>query len=814
MRFFAALPQDVRWSLHVMRRNLGLTAAVVASLGLAIGANTAIFSVVDAFLLRPLAIEKIDRIVRLRENLAERGGSADLRSLSGAAYRRWSAEQKVFTGIAAASGTSLTLTGSGEPERFSASAVTANFFPVLGIRPLLGRSFAPEEDRPGRDQVVMIGYDVWRSRFGGDPRILERTLLLNGRRCAVVGVLPRGFHHPYQSHMWVPLAYRDDAAHAGQEYYAPARLKPGVTLAQARRQMDEMVRRLHEADPRPRSARGADLSPLRRETVGDLERLLDLLAAAAAFVLLIACVNTSTLLLAQGLKQDHEVAVRAALGASRRRLVQQILTYSALLALLGGALGLLLAHGAMRPLVALSPTYGLGEFDIEPRLDLATLAFGLAASLAVGIVFGLVPALRMSRRTLGRSLQEGGRTRTAGVAGRRLLGGLVVAEVALAMVLLAGAGLIVRSFERLRGEDRGFRTQGVLSFQVPFPDFKFPQRRQKVEFVRRALDRLRRVPGIAAVGATTVQPLFAGTSAAGLSVEGRPVAGERGDHLVHDRTITPGYLESLGAPLVAGRFPDDRDVATAPWVVVLSKTAADRYWPGESAVGKRLKRGLATSSRPWLTVVGVVGAFKETHDDLLANDDAWYLPYAQPIVEGLDEMTFTASVRGDPAALAPAVRRALREVDPEEPVYGMLTMDERLTERTTPERFSAVTYTAFGLLGLLLAAIGIHGVLAFNVSQRLREMGIRAAVGAEPGDLRRLVLRSALRMATAGLAIGLAGALFLTRLLASQLHEVSPRDPLVLAAALASLAVVTLVAGYVPARRASRVDPAIALRTE
>jgi|HubBroStandDraft_3_1064219.scaffolds.fasta_scaffold05832_1 predicted permease len=813
MSFATSLRQDLLWSGRMMRRNSGLTAAVVLSLALTLGANTATFSVLNAFLLRPLAIQDVDRVVRVRENLAPPGQEADLRSLSSASYGPWRARQQVFTDIAAATDTNLTLTGAGRPERFRAAMVSANFFPLLGIRPLLGRNIAPEEDRPGGNQVVLLSYDTWQSRFGGERGIVGRVLRLNGQTRTVIGVMPRGLHHPYEADMWVPLAYREAGA-ADQEYYAPARLRPGVTLAQARARMNELVRRLREADPRPNAPRSADLSPLRRELVADLDRLLYLLSAASAFVLLIACVNVSNLLLAQGSRQGGEVALRFALGATRGRLVRQMLTYSLALAAAGAGLGTLLAWWASQPLVALSPAYALGEFDIEPRLDLPTLGFAAAGALAVGFLFGMVPALRVARTGIGGSLQEGGRSRTLGAGGRRLLGGLVVAEVALSLVLLAGAVLVLRSFQRMQGQYRGFDPRGVLSFTVPLPDFEFPDARAKIGFLQRALLRLREVPGVVAVGGTSIQPLYTGTNAAAFNVEGKPAADARGYHLLHHRVVTPGYLESLRVPLAAGRFPSDRDVAGAPAVVVVSRSLAERYWPGESALGKRIKRGRYDSPRPWLTVVGVAGTLAETHDELLANDDAWYLPYAQQLGDDVEAMTFTLRVRGNPLALAGAARDAIAAVDKDEPVYSVMTMEQRFAQRTTPERFATVIYGALGLLGLVLAAIGIYGVLAFSVSQRLREIGIRGALGAQPGQLRALVLGSGLRLAGLGLLLGVAGALALTRLLASQLHEVSPRDPLALGAAFLCLALVALLSSYLPARRAARVDPVGALRNE
>jgi putative ABC transport system permease protein len=816
MSLTASFRQDLRWSQHMMRRNLALTAAVVLSLGMTIGANTATFSVLNAFLLRPLSIQDADRVVRVRENLAAPDKAPSLRSLTAANYGAWRAHQRVFTDIAAATGTSLTLTGSGEPERFSAALISANFFPLLGIQPLLGRNIAAEEDRPGQNQVVILSFDVWQQRFGGDPAIIGQLIRLNGERYTVIGVMNRGFHHPYEADMWVPLAYHEDptAAAVDQEYYAPARLKPGVTLEQARQQMNDLVKHLREDNPRPNAPKSADLSPIRHELVGDLDKLLYLMVAASAFVLLIACVNVSNLLLAQGLKQSAEVAVRVALGATRGRLIRQILTYSLLLAMLGAVLGILLASWSMKPLVALSPAYALGEFDIEPRLDLPTLGFTLIASLVVGFLFGMMPALRMSRTSISSTLQEGGRARTLGKAGRRLLSALVVAEVALSLVLLVGAGLILRSFQRLQAENRGFDMHNVLSFTVPLPDFKFPNRLQKVAFIKKSLDRLHAVPGAEGVGGATTQPLYTGTYTTSFNVEGNLVTTDRGYHVVHNRIVTPGYLESLRVPLLAGRYINDHDTPDSPWVVVVSKSLADRYWPGQSAIGKRVKRGRFDSTRPWLTVVGVVGSIKETHDELIDTDDAWYVPYSQPIFDDIARMTFMVRMPSNAAAVAPAVREAIHLADKDEPIYSMMTMEERFAQRTTPERFSTVIYTSLGCLGLLLAAIGIYGVLSFSVNQRLREIGIRTAMGAQPRQLRALVMTSAMRLTAAGLVLGVIGALVLTKLLSSQLYQVSPHDPVALVVALICLAVIAFLSAYLPARRASRIDAVKALRFE
>jgi predicted permease len=809
----SSLSQDLRWSLRSMWKNRGLTTVVVLSLALALGANTAVFSVVDAFLLRPLPIDDIERVVRVRENFAAAGEEPFLRSVSASTYFLLLQHNRVFAGLAAATGSDRTLTGVGVPERVSAARVTASFFPVLGIEPILGRGIHPEEDRSGSASVVLLSHGFWHSHFAAERGVLGRVLRLDGVPHQVIGVMPRGLRHPYEADLWVPLALQNDPT-STQRYYVPARIKPGVSLESARREVDELIRRLREENPSPDFPRSADLSPLRREMIEGIDRNLLLLSVAAAFVLLIACVNIANLLLAQSLRQSTEVAVRVALGGTRRHLVRQFLTYGILLALLGGTAGLLLTSWAVRSLVAVSPLYGLGEFDIQPRLEATTLAYSLLLSVLVGSLFGLIPALRVSRSRLHSTLQEGGRGRSLGVSGRLLLKLFVVAQVALALVLLVSASLVLASFWRLVTDPRGFELQRRLSFEVSFSDARYPQPSRRVAFLRQACQRLVELPEVIAVGATSTEPLYPGTFSTGFNIEGRPAADSRGFHVAHTRTITPGYMTAMGIPLNSGRLLTEHDTDSSEPVVLISRSMAERYWPGESPLGKRVKRGVYDSESPWMTIVGVVGTLKETEDEVASTSDAWYLPYTQPTASPIESMVFVLSTRSDPMSLVPQVRSAVASLDRDLAIYDVLSMEDRLARRTMHDRFSAILYSILGGLGLGLAALGIYGVLSFTISQRLREIGIRSAMGARPVDLKALVLRDALLLTLAGLAVGFAAAIAATRLLSSQLHGMRHDDPGVIVGAVLALAGVSLLSSYVPALRAARVEPIDALRQE
>jgi len=629
----------------------------------------------------------------------------------------------------------------------------------------------------------------------------------------VIGVMRPRFRYPYDADLWVPLAEQSDPTHPDWAYYVVGRLKPGLTAEAGERQMSTLVQRLAVEHPLPSPASSVRLTPLRKELIQNLDRLFVLLFSGAALVLLIACANVSNLLLAQSVGRAGEVAVRVALGATRGRLIRQFITYSVLLAACGGAMGVLLTFWSVKPLIALSPLESIRDFDAEPRLDLPTLAFTLGVSLLVGVLFGLIPALKVSKSNLRNSLTEGGRSRTLSAGGHRILSTFVVAEVALALLVLIGAGLMWRSFHRLRTEDQGFDPQNVLTFKVSFPESRYADQPARAAFIQQAVQRLSTLPGVLAAGMTTTQPLEPGQEYAAFNVEGRPATEPSGYHLTHTRTVTPGYFQALRIPLIKGRLLTEHDDANAPPVVVISKSFADHYWPGEDPIGKRVKRGLYTMDRPWISVVGVVGTLQETPDAEQSLVDAWYLPYQQRTVPDFDEATF-ALRSADPRGLIAPARAAIAAVDKDQPVYDALTLEERLDKKTVQERFSASLCIILGSLALILTTLGIYGVVSFVVHQRIREFGIRSAMGARPWDIKAMVLRQALLLTAAGLTLGAVVMLLFSRLLSSLLYKISPRDPATIVGALCALAVIALLCSYLPARRAAKVDTLRALRYE
>jgi putative ABC transport system permease protein len=805
---FAASGHDLRWAWRTLRARSGVSLVIVASIGLAIGANTAAFSVVNAFLWRSWGSRAIDEVVRVREDYARPGQSPDVRGFTMANFGPWQRASTVFEAMAAGTGTSATLMVDGRPERVAAGVITANFFDVLGIRPAIGRTFTADEDTPARRDALLLGDALWRSRFGSDPAVVGRAVTLNGRVRTIVGVMPRGLKHPYQSDLWVPLGYREDPTNT-TGIYVPARLKPGVTLAQANEQMDAMAARLWRAHPTPETPSGAQVTPLRPEMLGRLTPVLYALSGAALFVLLIAVANVSSLLLAQSLEQQAEAAVRTALGASRARLIRQFLTYGVLLSGIGASIGVLLTFWSVAPLVALSPLYGAGEFDIEPRLDLPTLAFTIAATMAVGVAFAVLPAIGMARTRASDALRAIGRSGTLSLGNRRWLKGFVIVELALAFVLLVGACEMGQGLLALHRETWGFDRDDLTTFDVAVPPLRYRERGQQEMFVHDLLERVTSLPAVVAAGATTTPPFYAGTEAAPFTIDGiAPPA--RGFFLAHSRAVTPHYFEVLRIPLLAGRSFSDADIATSLPVVIVSQSLAERYWPGQNPIGRRVQRGGRDDRAPWMEVVGVVGNLRENPDDDIPGTDAWYLPYRQPTAGPITELTYV--VKTSPrTAIVPSVREAVHQLDPNVPIFDAVTMEERFARFTATERLTANLTALLGLMGVFLAGVGVYAVLTFSVRRRLPELGIRAALGARPSDVRRSVLGDAALLIVIGIASGATISLFIRPLLDPHLFPAGVNESAAAILAGGAVVLVAAISSILPAIRASRIDPVRAL---
>jgi putative ABC transport system permease protein len=812
------LRTDLRWAWRTLRRNPGPSTVVVLSLALAIGGVTAVFSFVDGVLLRPLAVADLDRVVRVRENLADPGREPVLRGVDLVTFQHWRRENHVFTGLAAAHFLTQSLTGEGDAEEIHGAEVSANLFRVLGVRPLAGRDFLPEEEAPGHNPTVIMGEDLWRRRFGADPQILGKALRLNGVRRTVVGLMPHGLRHPYLAEVWVPLVL-DEAARQriGSGLYVPARLAPGMTLARAEREMTELTAQLQRERQLPLGPRGARLVPLRTELLRGLDSLLLSLLAGALFVLLIACANVANLLLAQGHRQSAEAAVRVALGAGGRRLLVPFLAQSLLLALLGGALGVLLAAVGIAPISALSPisTVSISELGTEVRIDLPTLGFCLAITTLVGLGLGLVPALRAYRMSPQEALRGAGRTVGLGRRGRHFTGALVVGEVAIAAVLLVCAHLVAGSFARLRDTPWGLEPRGLLALDLGLERARFPDHASRVRFLEEAVARVQALPGVADAGATSAQPFSDSVDTFTFDVPGQPAPDPPGYYSTFHRVVTPRYLQTMRIRLLEGRgfTAQDDPRRGGGGVVVISKSFAERFWPGRSPLGKRLRADRLAPAAPWLTVVGVVADLPvETADPYLNMNNVkttWYLPYT---LADFDAFTLVVRTHGQPEALAPEVRGVLRDLDRDQPVARVATMEERIGDYLSRERFSALLYGSFGVLGLILAIVGIYGVMSFFVSQQSREIGIRMAMGARPVEIRNMVLRQAFQLAGLGLVLGIAAALALRRFIASLLVGIGPTDPAVIGSVMLMVVAAALLAGYVPARRAARLDPMWVIR--
>ena len=808
-----SLRQDARFASRLLRRAPGFTLVTVLTLALGIGANTALFSVVDRVLLRSLPYRDADRLVRLfRETEDVPQGP-----FSGPELLDLERETRSFAYLAGASPQATTLTGAGEPERLDGEIVSPGFFEVFGVQPAVGRTFASYAASPGERLAILSG-DYWRSRFDSDPGVVGRALTLSGEPYTVVGVMPPGFAPVSRAHVWTmqkgevpesPFGAEQALEKEREARYlvVVGRLRPGVEAEAAQAELTALERRLARDYPGSSAVGAFRMLPWREAVIGDGGRPLLLLLGAVGFVLLIACANLANLLLARGNARQREVTIRAALGAGRKRLVRQFLTESVLIGVLGGAAGIGVAYFAMRPLAALRPP-GSEQLG-EPAIDVRVLAFALLLSLLSGIVFGLAPALQAARAELGSALRRGGRGSSAGRDRNRVQSLLVVAQVALSLVLLVGAGLMVRSLLRLSDVDPGFRSERVLSVALPLPQPQYGEEHRQIAFWEEYLERVRALPGVQAAGAVFPLPLSGPSGSAALAIEGRPHTTDQQVN-VGISWVMPGYFEALGIPLRSGRPLTERDRQESPQVILVNETMARQLWSGEDPIGKRVTFDAKADTVTWFTVVGVVGDVRPRELRLAPRAEI-YLPHLQ---NPWPSLSLVLRVRGDPEQLVGALRREAASIDPNLPLGDVRTLEEILDRAVAQPRFQAYLLSAFAGLALLLAAVGIYGVVSFSVSQRTREIGVRLALGALPADVVGHFVRKGLLPVVAGLALGLGASLMAVRLLSGLLYEVPRTDPVTFVAVPAILVVVAALAALLPARRATRVDPMVILRAE
>ena len=804
--------QDIAYAVRTLLRSPGFALVAIITLALGIGANSAIFSVVNSVLLRPLPYANPDRLVMIWGTYPDFGRT----STSLPDFRDFRVQSTVFQEMAAFNATNSNLSlGGGEPERVGRVVATANFFQTLGARPALGRFFLPEDERgtgessAAAQPVAVVSHGLWQGRLGGTPDVLGKQITLHGRQFTVVGVAPEGFRFGEAADVWTPLNLDATIGRRSEFLEVVGRIKPGVPLEQVRTEMQTINRRLAEQFPETNDMIGVEVTGLHEQVVGDFRPALLALMGAVGLVLLIACANVANLMLTRAAAREREMAIRAALGAGKGRIVRQLLTESLVVALIGAALGLLLAIAAIAALRSAGPELipRFAEVQIDPRV----LTFTAGLAVITGLLFGLVPALQVKQRALGGTLRGGGRG-TVGAAGtRRLRSGLVLTEVALALMLLVGAGLLMRSFNQLQQVDVGFNPEGVLTARVALPVAQYPEASQRRAFYDRLLEGVSRAPGVQSAALVSNIPLSGSAGYWSFAIEGRPDPAPGKVVDTQPFTATPALFSTLRIPLIEGRVFGAQDHADAPRVAVINREMARRYWPDRSPVGSRITYGdPADTATQWMTVVGVVGDTRVTG----LTDDPYpqtYIPAAQAEPSS---MAVVLRATGDPERLAGTVGRVVRELDPALPVYDVKTMQQWLGEMIAQPRVGTTLLGVFAAVALLLAAVGIYGLISYTVAQRTTEIGVRMALGARPGDVLRLMVGQGMMPALAGIGVGIIGAWVAARLIRSMLFGVSASDPLTFGAVVFFLTGVALLAAYLPARRATRVDPMIALRAE
>jgi putative ABC transport system permease protein len=798
--------EDVRYSLRVLARSPSFTVVAVVGLALGIGANSAIFTAMNAILLRPLPYKKSDQLVLLWQ-VNRHTGDREIK-LSAPDYVDWSERNSVFQDIAAFnanSGLGLNLSGAGHPARISATSVTGNLFSVLGVTPALGRSFLPDEERPGSAPVCILSDDLWMRRFGSDPRILGKAVTLNGEMWTVVGVMPAGFRFPQSVDLWVPAMVRSTARTKHAQHYLGviARLKPGLSLDHAQAQLDALARRMELQYPETNAGLGIRLVPLRTQIAGNIRPALLVLFGATAFVLLIACTNLANLLLVRATVRQAEMSLRLALGASRRRLVRQLLTESALLGLLGGILGLILAYAGTRLLF----NHGPSNFPRtnEIAVDGRVLAFTLGLSVFTAVIFGVVPALQASKPDLIRTLKVGGSGFAMGHGWQRLRLLLVASEMALALVLLIGASLMIRSFFRLQEVNIGLDPLNVLTMNTTLTVDRYPAPRQ-IAFYRDVVERIDALPGVTSVGAVDNLPL-GGSDVHSFGIVGRS-AWDPGDEPSGEfGVVTPQYFNAIGIPLTKGRYFTEGDADETPTVAIINDAVASRYWPQEDPLGKKITIDFEREPRE---IVGVVGNVRHMGLDQQEPLQV-YIPHSQ---RGGAAMYLVVRTTSDPLNLVPSVRAAVEAVDSDQPVYDIQTMEQRLSDSVSPRRFNTLLLAIFAAIALVLAGGGTYGVMSYFVTQQTRDIGIRMALGADRVNVLTLVVGKSLVILFYALTVGVAVAFAFSRVISGLLFGITTVDLTSIFGASFLLTTVELLACYIPARRASRVDPMVALRYE
>ncbi|MBO0862088.1 MAG: ABC transporter permease [Chloracidobacterium sp.] len=805
--------QDLRHGARSLFKQPAFMIVAALTLALGIGANTAIFSVIHAVLLQSLPYRDADRVVMVWENNRQRGNAQNVINMGN--FFDWKEQNRVFEDMAAFFDTTTNLTSGGDPEEIPSQNATINLFNILGVNPILGRTFTPDEGKPGQPRVVILSFGLWQRRFGGDSKIVGRKLILDGNEVAVIGVMPADFKWHVKAgsmtrkvaEMWSPWQVEEgDRQRGGRFAMAVARLKPGASFEQAQAEMNAVGRRLEQQYNEFNANWGVNVVPLRDQFAGEIRLALFVLLGAVGMVLLIACVNVANLLLARAAMRQREMAVRAALGASRGRIIRQLLTESLLLAGLGGLAGLILASWGTDLLVSLAPPDLLNLSQV--KINAVVLGFTFAISLATGVIFGLAPSFEATRLNLSESLKDGGKS-AGGMRAGRLRNSLVILEAALALVLLVGAGLLIRSFARLQVVDPGFNAQNVLTMGVSLPRRKYDNDRKRVDFFRQAVARIRALPGVESAGAVSFLPFAAPHSGTAVDIEGQsivPVAQKPGTGVM---VTDANYFHALRIPLKGGRFFTDREAAEKRSVVIINETFARKYFPNEDPLGKRVKIYMQGSHDP-SEIIGVVGDSKHMSLDSEVQPMS-YWPHPELAYSG---MTFVIRTRGDAASIASAARGVVSSLDPEQPVADARTMESLIGTSMARARFNTLLLAIFAVVALTLAGVGIYGVMAYSVTQRAREIGIRMALGARTADALWLVVSKGMTLALAGASIGVVASFALTRLMKTLLFDVSATDPLTFAGIPLLLALVALLACLIPARRAAKVDPMVALRCE